>query len=890
MVFGHFKNDSKNNFVVFKDYPVTFFNNVKTPSSILFHDTIPLTDSLQNIKIDTLGTDSLNLNNITSDSLGIDSLNFIVSDNAIDATINYTADDSTIMDAINQVVHLYGSAYVKYGDMELKAAYISFSFKDNVAEAFGKLDSTGTLMNKPEFSDKGDIVTQDYLKYNFVTKTGISKKAISSQSGAFLHAETSKIQPNLWVHINDGKFTTCDAENPHYHFHLNKAIVIPNDKIVSGPVYLKVRKVPLPLALPFGFFPNKKESSHGIIIPGYGFSPNLGFFLKNGGYFYPINDRLNTKLLFDGYSRGSWKVQSINQYRTRYKYSGSFKISKTTTKRGLKELEGTNLFSIQNDFKVDWNHHQDSKARPGINFSADVHFGTSTNNRSTISTNIEEITSASYNSSVQWSKSWSDKPINLSLSARHAQNLRDSSVTVTLPSITLSWNPNLAALNNTGIKKGYENIRISYSSSFENRLSGKDRDFGLNNLHNLNDHTSNGARHVVKINKSIKFAKGLISFNPSATWTEFWAFRSTEKIRDFSNDITVIDTIGGFIRAGDFDASFSTDTRLYQMFNINGKNIKAVRHVMSPSLGLSWSPKADRTKVFYTDTLGKDQSYNPWNSNIYQASNRNESLSMNYGIGNNLEMKVRDRKALKPTSKKIKLIESFRVSSSYNFIADSLKMRNISFTGFTTIAKKVSVNYNSSYSPYARDTNGNSVDTYLLSANKKLLRLRDENLTFGMNFKSKAPKKKEDKVDDTEFSEVDNTDLEEINRNKNNYIDWSVPWSLNVSYTLALNKSFDQTTKLDTNVVTSSIGTRGDFTVFEKWKVGFNINYDVVNKDFTSSTIDLFWDLHCWEFTAHYSPWGFNKYFNVQLNIKSSLLKDLKLQRRFPIYDEDRLQ
>lgn len=886
--YGHFKNESK----VFDVVNFFVFNNENSSLVILQNDTIVPLDSLIISPVDTINL-TVEKDSLINDSLGDDGLNEVLSDNAIETMIVYSAEDSTIFDALNQTVYLYGNAAVTYGDMELTAAYIEFSFKDNIASAEGRLDTAGVLIGKPMFSDDGNEVSQEYLKYNFKTKTGFSKKAITSESGAFLHSENSKIHPNLWVHIEDGKFTTCDAENPHYHFHLNKAIVIPNEKIVSGPVYLKVRKVPLPLALPFGFFPNKKESSHGVIIPGYGFAPNLGFFFKDAGYFYPWNDRFNSKVVFDLYSRGSWKVQNVNQYKTRYKYSGNFKISRTITKLGVPELEGISSgFSRKKDFKVDWFHRQDSKARPGITFNADVHFGTSTNNRTTVTTNIADLTAASYNSAINWSKNWLDKPVNLSVSAKHSQNLRDSTVSVTLPSVSLRWNPKFSSLNKTGIKKGYENIQFSYSSNFINRLSAKENDVRLNNINGLQDKTVNGVKQTYTISKPIKLVNKLISVNPNATWNEYWAFRSIEKNYDSQTEIETTDTIQGFMRAGDFSTSVSANTRVYQMFGFkNAKNIKAIRHVMSPSVGMRWTPKNERTKVFRVDDNGNDVRYNPWASNAHKANDNSEALSMTYSLGNNLEMKVRDRKALKPTTKKIKLIESFRLNSSYNFVPDSLNMANISMSGFTTIAKKLSLNYNASYSPYDRDDLGNRIDRYTWQNKGKLLRLMNQSLTMSTRLKSKT-KKKDTEEEEAEFSDIENTDLEEINLNRDNYVDWDIPWSVSLNYTLAMNKVYDVDQLADTNNITSSVGARGDFTLFERWKVGFNMNYDLQNHapkiqdNFTSSTIDLYWDLHCWEFTAHYSPFGRNKYFNVQLNIKSSLLKDLKLQRRFSVSDE----
>lgn len=897
---SHFKNDSKNdesgintlleseksllssssiNLNGFISYPIALPTNIYSQQE----DTIPLLDSLITPEaIDTINKitiDTLTLNNSTTDTIPEE-----ISSTAINAAINYSAEDSTIFDAAKQIVYLYGNAKVNYEAMILEAAYIEYSFKDNVAAAEGRLDTAGVIMGKPIFKDDGNEVHQTYLKYNFKTKTGYSKKAVTEESGAFLHSESSKVHPNMWVHIEDGKFTTCDAENPHYHFHLNKAIAIPKDKIVSGPVYLKVRKVPLPLALPFGFFPNKKESSHGIIIPGYGFSPSLGYFLKDGGYFIPLSDRINTQLLFDVYSRGSWKVKSLNKYKKRYKRSGSLNLTRTTTKIGLPELP--NSFSKKNDFKIDWIHKQDAKARPNSNFGANVHFGTSTNSQSTITSNIGELTQASYNSGIQWSKTWPGRPLSLSTSARHSQNIATRQVSITLPSISLSWNPDFAKLNKTGAKKGYEKIIFRYNTNFINQISALEQEIQLNNLSELSSKMSNGIEQTYRVSSQLKFASKLISFNPNASWTEKWGFRSIKKTKLDSESETITDTIPGFIRAGDFSMGFDTKTTMYGMYRFKrSKNIKAIRHVLTPNVGLSWSPERNREITYFTEESGTENKYNPWGSSYYKANDANERFSVSYGLGNNLEMKIRDKTSIKPSFKKVKLIERFTLNSDYNFIADSLKMGNIRLAASAVIAKKINITYNSSFSPYDRNTSGGAIDNYLLQSQGKLARLTNTRISFSTRFNSKS-KKKNEQDNGEDFSDIDDAEIEEINLNKDNYVDWSMPWNLSLNYTLALTKKFDIASQADTNQIISSVGTRGDITVFKHWKVGFNLNYDIANEKFTPSTIDLFWDLHCWEFTAHYSPFGVNQYFNVQLNIKSSLLKDMKLQRRFNIADD----
>ncbi len=323
---------------------------------------------------------------ITDDELGIEH------------EVNYYGKDSTVMDLEREKIFLYGlDSYVKYDDLEVKAAIIEFSFKDFTAFAKGIPDSTGKLIGKPVFKQGDSSFEEDSLGYNFKTKMGISYGVRTQEGDAYLISEISKRQSTGWISIKKGMFTTCDKENPHYHFRLSKAVVVPDDKVVSGPLFMKVRKIPTPLALPFGFFPNKKESTHGIILPGYGNGAEKGFFIQNFGYYIPFQPYIDTKLLFDIYTRGSWSIRNITGYKKRYKYTGNFNVSRTVNKNGLKELPS---YFQQNTFNVQWNHQQDPKARPNARFNASVNMGSSQNFRNNLNSSQQDFLSSTFNSSA----------------------------------------------------------------------------------------------------------------------------------------------------------------------------------------------------------------------------------------------------------------------------------------------------------------------------------------------------------------------------------------------------------------------------------------------------------------------------------------------------------
>ena len=794
----------------------------------------------------------------------------------INASIFYDAADSLIFDLEEKMVRMYNNAVVRFDGMELKAAYIEYSFVDNLACAQGLLDTAGVLYGVPEFKDDGPSFSQKSLCFNFRTKKGYSHEVLTQDGDAYLHAETAKRHTNDWIHIKDGKFTTCDAENPHFHFHITKGVVVPSDKIVTGPVYLKVRKVPLPLALPFAWFPNKKESSHGIILPGYGNANQLGFFLKGAGYYVPIGDYLDNKVTFDLYSRGSWNARNVTNYRKKYKYNGNLDISRTVTKVGFSELP---TYSKRTDFFVRWNHNQDIKARPNTRFGASINAGTSSNFRNTLSSNQNDVISNTFTSSVNWSKSWKSK-YNLSIQARHSQNTLNGNVDIVLPSVSFSRNRfdlPLGFLNRSKSmkKKWYEKIGVSYSMNTENLLNTNDSLLSLNNLSALSGTMRNGLKMQGSASTSLKAMNGFVTINPSFNYNEYWTAQYVTQSLDLETLTTQVDTLYGFKRGNNWSAGLNASTKIYGTYALkNSKKVKAFRHVMTPNIGLSYDPFRDfRTYGFFGDG-GEFSSYSQFDISRYSPSNRSEAGAITFGLQNNLEMKVRDKSAKKVSYKKVKLIESLNLTSNYNLVADSLNLAPISLRAYTKIGSKLNMTINSRFSAYDRDSTGVRINTYMWDSQRKLARMENFNVAFNTSLKSKnkTGEKKTDGVTDDE--------MEILDRNQDAFVDFSVPWSVNAKYNFNLQKQWQEETQKDSLLITQAIMLNGDFSLFKNWKIGFNTGYDFVANKATITTLNLYWDLHCWEASFTWVPIGPLKSYSVQLNVKSAMLQDLKLQRR----------
>lgn len=832
------------------------------------------------ITADTTGVDSLQVNPTSINEPQADSIilgnTALPAPSFINASIFYDADDTLIFDLIEQKVYLYNNAVVRYDGMELRAAYIEYSFVDNLACAQGLLDTAGVLYGVPEFKDDGPSFSQKSLCYNFRTRKGYSHEVVTQDGDVNLHAKTAKRHTNEWIHIKDGKFTTCDADNPHYHFHITKGVIVPDDKIVTGPVYLKVRKVPLPLALPFAWFPNKKESSHGIILPGYGNADRLGFFLKGAGYYVPISDYLDDKLTFDIYSRGSWSVRNVTNYRKKYQYNGNLDISRTVTKVGFSELPS---YSKKTDFFVRWNHNQDSKARPNTRFGASINAGTSSNFQNNLSSSQEDLVSNTFTSSINWSKSWKSK-YNLSLQGRHSQNTLNGNVDIVLPSLSFSRNRfdlPLGFLNRgtSTRKKWYEKIGVTYSLNSENLLNTNDSVLTWGNLGNLSKKMKNGLKMSGSASTSLKAVNGFVTINPNFSYNEYWTAQYIRLSLDPESLTTVSDTLYGFRRANNWSAGVNASTKIYGTFALkNSKKIKAFRHVMTPNIGLSYDPFRDfKTYGFFGDG-GEFSSYSEFDAARYSPNSRAEAGAVTFGLQNNLEMKVRDKEAKKVSYKKVTLIESLNMTSSYNLVADSLNLAPINLRAYTRIGTKLNMTVNSRFTAYDRDTTGTKINTYLWDSQKKLARMETFNVALNTSFKSK------NKTSEKKTDNVSEDELDILDRNQDAFVDFSVPWSLNARYNFNLRKDFQEESQRDSLIITQAIMLNGDLTLFRNWKIGFNTGYDFVAGEVTVTTLNLYWDLHCWEASFNWIPIGPLKSYSVQLNVKSAMLKDLKLQRR----------
>ena len=756
--------------------------------------------------------------------------------------VNYSAKDSMVMDVPDEIVTFYGNVELISNDIKLTADKVIYNTKKSEICAYGTKDSLGNWIGRPVFTQDGSSFTQDEVCYNLRTQKGFSKYAVTQEGELVFHAGQSKRHPSNELHIRNGKFTTCDAENPHYHFQLRKAIMIPYDKVVSGPLYMKFRKIPTPLALPFAWFPIKRDvRSHGILLPSYGDGGSLGFFLKDLGYYIPIGEHWDTRIMGDIYSGGSWTVRNISQYNYRYKSSGNFELSYNRQVKGFENIPGYNVI---NNFFVRWDHIQDSKAKPNQSFNASINFGTTGNFQQNLNSSLEDYLTNTFQSSVQWSYNSPRSPFSLTTSARHSQNSLTGLVTMTLPSVTLNMNrrtmSDLLGLDRGRVKL-LDDININYNTRFENLGEISDTAISAMDFEKLK--IENGLKHNVTVTSSRNF--GFLTVSPILKYNEFTGFNQMDLFYDSETDTLQERTNSGIYGARNFSASLSMNTRIYGMFTFKEKRkVNAIRHVITPTISASYTPERNRE----TSIIFNEQSYewNPWEASRFKPIDVRESGSMNFSLNQNLEAKVKDKQT--GDIKKIKILESLTTSTGYNFLADELQLADITTTGFTSLFNKVNLNFNAIQSAYGRDTSGVVINEYLIQQGNGLLRLVRANGAVGTTLNGGKDKK--------------------------------VQWNTKIDYTMNLGRNWNSFTQADTTAITHGVALNGGIDLFSKWKIDVQTGYDLVLKELTPTQLNLNLDLHCWEFSFNWIPIGVRKSFALKINIKSPMLKDIKLEAR----------
>ncbi len=837
------------------------------------------------------------LSSAIPDSLRISKNDSLVSDstvseetNGFDAEIEYTAEGDITFIGTSKVI-MSKNAQVKYKDIDLKAAYIELNMDSNLVYAVGKPDSTSAIAGKPVFKQGEQEFEADQIRYNFKTKKGIVSGVVTEQEGGFVHSARTKLINDSTYCLRNGKYTTCDAEHPHFYLEMTKAKVLSNKKIVTGPAYLVVEDLPIYFVfVPFGFFPNSPKYSSGLLMPSYGDEINRGIFLRDLGYYWAANDYFDASVKGDLYSKGSRGIKLHTNYRLRYKFSGAFDMQYYKNVFGDKGLPD---YKTQNDFAITWSHSMDSKSSPSQTFSASVNFSTSSFDQNNSYTTENYLTNTKQ-SSISYSKRWENSPFNLSANLRHSQNSRDTTISLTLPQLTFNMSRiyPFKSKSRIGKEKWYEKIGLSYSMDMQNTINTKE-----NKLMNssLTKDWQNGIKHSIPVSTSFKALK-YITISPSVNYNERWYTQQIrKKFNPTTKQVEITDTLYGFTRDYDYSVSVGASTKIYGTFlPLNPKsNIKGIRHMMTPSVSFSLRPDFSNpnfgmygTVVDYIDEKGMPVilRYPYHEGAIFGTAGAGKSGSIGFSLNNTLEMKKVNTKdtTSKEAYTKVKLLDQLSIGGSYNLAADSLNLSNITISARTKVAG-VDLNFGAILDPYAMK-NGHLINKYQFSETGQLARLTSANMSFGLSFKSKEGKEKakeEEKLTPEQKTELDQKILRQRTGDIPEYADFSVPWDLSLNYSFRYSKP-DPTRS---SQITQTVDFNGNVSMTKQWKIGFSSGLDVQKLQITFTQFNIFRDLHCMQMSLNLVPFGYRQSYSFTIRATSTLLQDLKLSKRQSSYD-----
>lgn len=885
---------------------------------------------IETAEIDTLSMDSLQLavyhhNKAVDDSIRADSINR-ASKRGIDAPVTYSANDSLVYDAMTKDAKLYGNSEVKYENMDLKSDKIRMNLDSSLVHATGSPDSTekSGIKGRPVFVMGADNYDTDTIAFNFKTKKGLVQNALTKQEDGFLRSKLSKRTATGDVYLAHGRYTTCDKEHPDFYISLSRAKVRPGKDVVFGPAYIVVADVPLPFAIPYGFFPFTKSYSSGFIMPSYGDEQNRGFYLRDGGYYFAISDKMDLKLIGEIYTKGSWGLTATSNYRKRYKYNGSFLFSYQDTRTGDKGMPD---YAKQTSFKLQWSHRQDAKANPFMSLSASVNFATSSYERNNLTSmyNPQSLTQSTRTSSVNWSTTFSSIGMTLSSTANLSQNMRDSTISMTLPDLNISisrFYP-FRRKHAAGDERWYEKIAMSYTGQFSNSINTKENKLMHSSL--IKD-WRNGFQHSIPISANFTLFK-YINLNPSFNFTDRMYTNKVTKSWNERTQTEVADTTYGFHNVYNWNLSLSASTKIYGFWKPNrklfGDKVQAIRHVITPTVSFSYAPDFSASRYGYYQTYQKTDAdgnvslvqYSPYQNELYGVPGRGRTGSISWSFDNNIEMKVKSDKD-STGFKKISLIDQLGWSMSYNMAAKEKPLSDLTVNLRLKWWKNYTFNMTGVFASYAYELDDHGKPyvgnrTYWGMGKWGRFQGMSQNISYTLTPEkikklfggakdddTKKNKKSDDDEIDTDIeSNVDDTMIDaqhgaskddkggKADTDGDGYMKFSMPWSLTFGYGITMSENtdinkFNYKTMRYPYKFTQTLNVSGNLRISDGWNISFSSGYDFDNHKVSMTTASLQRDLHCFNMScsvvlAPYASYNFTFRCNA-----STLTDALKYDKR----------
>lgn len=826
---------------------------------------------------------------------------------SLEGNITYKAKDSMIMDMRTKTLYLFHSTTVKYEQVTVDAPFTQYNWEKSEAWARGQEGQEGQLEGKITFMESDKVYLADEVRYNFQSKKGKSRGLITQEQEGWLHGEQVKSVSEQILYGRNARYTTCEYDHPHFYFEVGQAKIVKDRLIVGRPANLVIEDVRTPLVLPFGLFPIARQRNSGIIFPRYGQSAELGFFLDNGGYYWSINEKMDLTVTGDIYTRGTWGLDAGYNFKKLYKVSGNINLGLSRFKTDNRVRSDPSFTPAPYDFFISSAINLDPKRLYNSNFSSSIYAGTRTYQKLNVS-DQQTFLANTYRSSVSYSKWWPGKPFRLSLSGSHSQQTDSRRINISLPVLNFSMSRITPFERKvpTGGRKWYENIGITYSFEAQNRLNTFDS--LLRKKETWRD-MDNGIVQRANVGTSLRLFK-YINFTPNFNFNERWYFKYTEKtfgpdtLVNSQGDTTVVFRVKdvpqtGFKAAHDFDLNASLSTRWYGTFQFkNRKNVQAIRHVISPSISFNYRPDFGKERWGYyrtvqSDTFGNIQRYSIFQNSIYGGPPIGQVGGIGFSLSNSFEMKIASKKDTVTGTRKIKLLESFNLSTFYNFAADSLNLSPLNFNGFTKIIDPIRISFSGSLDPYYTDPQtGRRINRFNVREIGRLYRLTS--FQFSLNGQYTA---------NTGFRGDGSQQAQESLRQQDpalglasglmmqdnvfggvvGMVDYSNPWTIRYDYNLSISRTYLR--GKDTTLITQSVNLSADFSLTPKWKIAVSSGFDITNKQINRTDISIYRDLHCWQMAIRWIPLGFQRSISIDINLKSSMFRDLRLSKVKNWYD-----
>lgn len=860
------------------------------PSHIFCNTLTPLQDgSRPVIKSDTIPRKD----SVTSKT---DTFSVKTSKDSLDAPVNYSASDSMVLDVPNKKIILYSKGKVVYKDMTLTADSIEMDQSTNIITAVGKKDTSGRIAGRPKMVQKESTLDADIIKYNFKTQRGITQNTITEQGGMYFQGERFKKGPANDYYGYHGIITTCNYDVPHFGFRTNKMKLVNQKLAISGPIHPEFEGVPIPVYLPFGFFPISQGRHSGLLPPQFTASEQFGLGLEGLGYYKVLNDNFDVTLRTNLYSYGGWAAFLTPTYRVRYRYSGSMNLSIQSSR--VLSTDPKQEYTTTQTFNITWAHVVDSKARPGTTFSASVNAGSTKYNQFVYNNPTMNYTNQLY-STIAYSKTW--KNYNLMASANHNQNNNTQVINLSLPNVAFTVNTlyPFQKKDFVGSPKWYQKLGIGLSSNVANQVSVYEKEF---NLRKIIDTMQWGAQHNIPIQLSLP-PVGPIQIAPGVSLQQKWYSRRLTLRYDSIAHKVDTSIQKGFYMGNDVAFSIGMSTALFGTFTRFGKNsaMQAIRHTVRPTLSFSYRPDLASGSYYTTrvDSLGHTQRFSYYSGTMFGPFSEGTFGGISFGIDNNIEAKVRSKKdSADGGLKKIRLIDGFGFNGSYNLVADSFKLSTINIYARSTLFEKINITAGATLDPYQVDKYGYRMNKYMWSGGRGFSpgRITGGNIAISSSFQSKQrndkkqPSPQDKNKNDNNLPpmtmEEQMAQLAYVRRNPAEFADFNIPWSLNVQYSLNFSRQFKPDYSGFETVTTQSFNWTGDFSITPKWKAGMSGFFDFVTRKIPTLTMYLSREMHCWQMSINVTPVGLYRTFNITINPKSGILRDLRINRTRYFYGQ----